>query len=810
LAQHRAARPAVSGRPATPRAPRAPRRPRRGGADGGFFRWLTAPTKRRWLRISVVIVAVPTIILSLMLGYYYIRFAHMIDARLGGEQRPMPRIFGRPFQIEAGQPVSIGELEQRLNDDGYAERAKPEHPGEFSATATSVTLIPRDPAAKKPIPVRVEFSRGAGSVVTKLSAVGGGAVDHVTLEAPLLTELVTGQKARYVKLASIPKVMVQAVIAIEDKRFFEHPGVDPIRAVGAILTNLRGKKTYLEGASTLTQQIVKNTFLTQEKTMRRKVAEQFIALVVEMRLTKEQILELYLNETLIGQRGPFEIHGVAEAARLFFGKDIANITVAEAATIAGVIHSPSQLSPFRHPDRAVERRNLVLKEMASAGFITPEAAAKASKEPLQLTARALENEAPYFVDYVGQQLDEKSRTLMKVKDAAFDVYTTVDLHLQRLAQEAVAEGMTQVDKQLAAHKRPGQAEVAMVVVDPKTGDILALVGGRGYNESQYDRAAVSQRQPGSTFKPFVYLAAFEKMADEGKSDLTPATVMVDEPTTFLFEDKEYSPGNYENEYDGPITLRHALAHSRNVVAVKVAEATGYDRVAALWQSIDAGTTAKPYPAIALGVFEASPIEMATAYTIFPNGGMLRPLHAITHILESGKTHPVPQEKDKTIARPETTFLVTNMMRSVLNEGTGAAAREDGFKLDAAGKTGTTSDLRDAWFVGFTPDLLTVVWVGFDDNKPIGLTGAQAALPIWTAFMKRALAGHADHAFEVPGGVVFADIDRDNGKLATPYCPYVISESFLPGTEPKETCDIHKGPSLLSKIGQWLRKVIRRP
>ncbi len=595
-----------------------PRRPRR--AFGARIpNWITAPFKpgkRRWLRIGLVIVGVPTVLMALTLGYYYIRFAHMIDARLGGEQRPVPRIFGRSFEIEAGQPLSLSEFEQRLNDDGYAERSKPEHPGEFSAAQASVTLIPRDPTVKKVTPMRVDFTKG-GTVVAKVTAVGGGTVDHVTLEAPMLAALATGQKSRYVPLVDIPKRMSQAVISIEDKRFYEHPGVDPIRALGAIVTNIRGNRPYLEGASTLTQQIVKNTFLTPQKTMKRKIEEQFIALVVEMRLTKDQILELYLNEMVFGQRGPFAIRGVAEAARIFFGKDLSNISLAEAATIAGVIQSPSRLSPFRNPDRCVERRNLVLKEMVASGYVTQEAATRAEKEPLTVATRALENEAPYFVDYVSAQLEENSKDLVK-KDAIYDVYTTIDLHLQRLAQEALADGIAEVDKKLVARKKPaGQAQAAMVVVNPKTGEILALVGGRAYNESQYDRAVTSRRQPGSLFKPFVYLAAFEKMADEGKGDLTPATVIVDEPTTFMDGDKPYSPSNYENEYGGPVTLRDALAHSRNIVAIKVAEQTGYDKVADLWTRIGVGTPAKPYPSIALGVFEASPIEIATAYYDFP-------------------------------------------------------------------------------------------------------------------------------------------------------------------------------------------------
>ncbi|MEO8070754.1 MAG: PBP1A family penicillin-binding protein, partial [Acidobacteriota bacterium] len=619
-----------------------------------------------------------------------------------------------------------------------------------------------------------------------------------------------GQRRRYVALANIPRPMIDAVLSIEDRRFYDHPGVDPIGSVGAIITNLRGDKPYLVGGSTLTQQIVKNTFLTPAKTLRRKLQEQFMALVLESRFTKDQILELYLNDVVLGQRGPFEIRGVSEAARIFFGKDVRNLTLAEAATIAGVIQSPSRLSPFRNPERARERRNVVLREMASSKLATAADAEKAENEPLSVSSRGLENEAPYFVDYVAATVDDEYSGLLK-KDAAVDVYTTVDLHMQRLAQEAVGEGLAKVDRQLAARKRKGVAQAALVAVDPRSGEILALVGGRAYNQSQFDRAVAARRQPGSVFKPFVYLAAFEKEAEDNGSDLTPATVIVDEATTFKDGDNDYSPSNYQNEYAGPITLRRALALSRNIVAIKVAEATGYDKVADLWKRVGVGSTAKPFPSIALGVFEATPLEMATAYTIFANNGKVHPLQAITHIVENRKDRPVPKAPLRNVARASTTFLVENMMRSVLNEGTGAGARAEGFALDAAGKSGTTNDLRDAWFIGFTPELLTVVWVGFDNNQPIGLSGSQAALPIWTAFMKRATAGRPNRAFDVPEGVVYADIDPLSGQLASPNCPKTFREAFLEGTAPTEVCELHGGASVtgaLSKIGGFLKNLVR--
>jgi penicillin-binding protein 1B len=421
--------------------------------------------------------------------------------------------------------------------------------------------------------------------------------------------------------------------------------------------------------------------------------------------------------------------------------------------------------------------------MAEAGFISDDAAARAAKEPLIMAQRALEAEAPYFVDFISQELQDKYKSVGTV-----DVYTTLDVHLQRVAQDAMREGITRLDQQLARRRRRAQA--ALIAVDPRNGEILAFVGGRSYNQSQYNRVISARRQPGSVFKPFVYLAAFEHAHAEGLSDVTPASVVLDEPTAFTFNEQTWTPNNYEGEYDGPITLRRALALSRNIATVKVAEAAGYGEVAALWKRVGAGTPPRPDPSIALGVFEASPYEIATAYTIFANGGTIKPLRPITRLVAGGSDLRVQSTAPRTIARPDTTFLVTNMMRSVLNEGTGAGARAAGFSLDAAGKTGTTNDLRDAWFVGFTPELLTVVWVGLDDNRPLGLSGTQAALPIWTSFMTRALAGRASIPFSVPEGVNFADIDRDTGKVAAAGCPRVFREAFIEGTEPTEVCRLH--------------------
>jgi penicillin-binding protein 1B len=760
----------------------------------------------RW-RWPLGVLLVLLIVFVATLARYYVAFGHMIDERLHGERtRAEPRVFARALELRPGQALSPAQLVDRLNDIGYAHRARAEKPGEFAIGREALALVPRAGSHGAKL-MRIVFRR-TGKPGTELNAlqrievVGTPKpVDRLTLEPPLLTALVNAgrEKRRMVPLAQIPKHLVNAVLAIEDRRFYEHPGVDPIRIVGALVSNMFGDRLY-SGASTITQQLARNFFLTDQMeaeqatgrrsfaAYRRKLKEQFMSVVLEGRATKDEILELYLNDVYLGQRGSFAIHGVAEASRLIFGKDVANVTLSEGAMIAGVIQT-ARHSPFRDMARAKERRNVVLNAMAEAGYVSAEAAERASLEPVAIAPRALDSEAPYFVDYIGQEIQAWRPDLAR-GDKPVDVYTTLDLHLQRIAEDALRDGLVDVDKVLARRKRP-PAQAALIAADPRTGDILALVGGRSYNQSQFNRAITARRQPGSVFKPFVYLAAFERAAELARTDLTPATLVWDEPSEFLFEDQPpYAPANYEGEYDGEITLRRALALSRNIVAVKVAESTGYDQVAALWKKIGAGTPPKPYPSIALGVFEATPLEIATAYTLFANGGVMRPLRAIERVADGGKEIAPRQGRTKQIAREDTTFLVMNMMRSVLNEGTGFGARAAGFALDAAGKSGTTNDLRDAWFVGFTPELLTVVWVGLDDNRPVGLSGTQAALPIWTSFMMRALAGRPNKPFEPPAGVTIVDIDRDTGRVAQRGCPRLYKEAFLAGTEPGAVCTLH--------------------
>jgi penicillin-binding protein 1B len=777
---------------------------------------VTLILSRRWIRYLLGAAVVLAFLLIAATTYFYISFGRLIDARLHGErERTLPRVYARPVDVRRGQALSEQDLIGRLNDLGYAHKPRAEQPGEFAIVRTGIVIAPRAGALAGKS-VRVDFTtppvtRRATAVplaasIKGIEVVGAGPVDSVELDSPLLTALMTSsarEKRRHVPLTAIPRQMQQAVLAIEDQRFYSHPGVNPIRFIGAAISNLLGGK--VSGASTITEQLSRMFFFEDEfnaelqtgtrgrswESRLRKVRQVGMAIVLERRLTKEEILELYLNDVYLGQRGSFAIHGVAEASRIFFGKDVANLSVSEAALIAGVINSPATRSPFANAKRAVERRNVVITAMASERYISSDQAERASRDPLKVVARAVDNEAPYFVDLVSQQLNEGFPGLT-TKPGTLDVYTTLDLNMQRAALEAVREGLTKVDTLLSGRRRrrPQPPQAALIAVDPRTGEILAMVGGRSYNQSQFNRAVVANRQPGSVFKPFVFLAAFERGIAEGRTDFTPAALTLDEPSTFEFNGQVWEPKNYD-EYDGAVTWRQALARSRNLGTIQVGYQVGFDNVAALWRRIGVGTAPQAYPSIALGVFELTPLEVAKAYTLFTNNGAVRPLHAIDRIASGDKELKPMPTRLKQVARPDATFLVTNMLRSVLTEGTGAGARAAGFTLDAAGKSGTTNDLRDAWFVGFTPELLTVTWVGYDDNQPLGLSGTQAALPIWAEFMKKALAGRGNHTFAVPEGITWAEIDRDTGKLAAPGCPRTMNESFISGTEPTEYCELHR-------------------
>ena len=720
----------------------------------------------------------------------YRTLSRQLDARLAaGLTPPATMVFGAPFELLPGLGIDRAALSARLDELGYALRDEARRAGEYAVDPETVTLIPREGPQEGRI-ARVRFGRaGDAGYVAAVETPPGRRAERLTLDAPRLSTLHGSdrRRRRAVPLEDMPDDVVRAVLAAEDHRFFAHPGIDAVRIAGAAVTNLTGNRSYLVGASTLTQQLIKNTLLSPEQTLWRKLREQALALLLERRLPKPRILELYLNEVYLGHRGSFAIHGVAQGARALFGKDLRNLTLGEAATMAGLIRAPQTHAPHRHPERARERRNGVLQAMVDLGLVTPDRAMVAAREPLTAVTDAADREAPYLVDFVRTRMADRLDD-WRGSGRALRIETTADLHLQRLAETAVREGLDRI-----AHRRGGGPEsppqAALVAVDPRNGAIRAMVGGRSYQASQFNRAEHARRQPGSVIKPFVYLAALERAAREPGVRFTAASMIDDRPTTFRFGGRPWRPSNYGGVYGGAITARAALAHSRNVAAVKVGELAGFRAIAELWAAASGGATPPAYPSIVLGSFESTPLEVAGAYTVLANRGLRPPLHAVSRITAGDEVIHRAEPAARRAARADSAFLVTSMLRSTFDDGTAASARRNGFAHDAAGKTGTSNDLRDAWFAGFTPTLLAVVWVGMDDDSPLGLTGAEAALPIWTAFMRNALAERTVPGFMPPSGVTLVDVCSDTG-LRAAGCPRSVTAAFASGTEPGARCSRH--------------------
>ena len=494
------------------------------------------------------------------------------------------------------------------------------------------------------------------------------------------------------------------------------------------------------------------------------------------------------------------------------------MTLGEAAFLAGIIRSPNRYSSAdRKPERAAEARDRVLHHMVENHVIPLEAAQAAKKAPLRLVSSGLNTgAAPYFVDMVKDHLLDRFPEPELVSQS-FRIYTTLDPALQRAATAAVEIGMKNVDALLARRyarwrkKQPNEPvpepQVAMVVLDPRTGEIKALVGGRDYGQSQLNRA-LARRQPGSVFKPFVYAAAFSTVVDGVGPVVTPATTVVDEPTTFQFDGKEYTPNNYGEQFHGTVTLREALTRSLNVATVKVAEQVGYGRVVEVARQIGLDPRIQATPAVALGAYEMTPVEVAAGYTVFANGGMrAEPVFIHSVVSADGSTVERVEPRTRPALDPRIAYLVNNVLQDVVNRGTGAVVRTRGFTAPAAGKTGTS---HDGWFAGFTSNLLCVVWIGFDDNRDLGLSGTAAAAPVWAEFMKRAVALPAykdTKAFALPAGVTSVVIDPDTLQLATPSCPVTREEVFVLGTEPTEFCFRHGGRMVTQTPTEgWLSRI----
>ncbi len=711
--------------------------------------------------------------------YFYVHYAKLIDEKLAaGPFAKTSKIFAAPSVVSVGETTTLEDLAAQLARSGYTT-SRTNTLGWYNLREDAIEIFPGSESYfDKEEPGVIQIQNGRIAQIISLR--DNTERTRYSLEPELITNLFDKhrQKRRLVKFEDLPKHLVDAVTSVEDKRFFEHAGFDPLRILKSAYMDIStGRKAY--GASTLTMQLARGLWLTLEKSYTRKAAETLITIHLEQKLTKEQIFEYYANYVPLGRRGSFEIHGFGEAAQAFFGKDVRQLTLEESATLAGVIQLPSYRNPIRWPERAQARRNVVLALMRDNGKISDGQLAQAKVVPLVTSRGATEtNDAPYFVDLVNDTLQEKFGD-RDFQEGAYRLYTTLDLDLQRDAAEAVRIGMAEVDKAIErmykGKPKVPEAQVAMVVLDAQTAEVKALIGGRNYGMSQLNRS-LAKRQPGSIFKPFVYAAALNTGLYDAPEVFTTVSILEDEPTTFTFNGTSYEPGNFKDHFYGPVTMRQALARSLNIPAVKLAESVGYSRVRDLAKK--AGLTEqRATPSIALGAYEATPIDMAGAYTIFPNNGVYTKPSWLQTIRDS-ESHTIYAAKPETrnVLDPRVNYLMVNLLEEVMRSGTGAGARSRGFWQVAGGKTGSS---RDGWFAGFTSKLICVVWVGFDDNTDIKLEGARSALPIWAEFMKRAHTRRAYrnlHGFAAPEGIIGVDIDLANGKGPR-------GEVFIAGTEP---------------------------
>jgi len=729
--------------------------------------------------------------------YFYTQYSRLIDAKLSaGPFTNTAKLFAAPESVAVGDANTPAEIAAELRRSGYTE-ARNNPIGYYLLQPDSIEIFPGPDSYFDQEAGVIHFS--GGKIARIVSLQDNTSRSQYQLEPQLITSLSgpNREKRRIVKFRDIPQVLVDAVTSAEDKRFFMHNGFDPIRIIKAAYVDLKqGRKE--QGASTLSQQLARGFWLDQNKRWTRKLAEVIITLQLEQKLSKEEIFEDYANQVYLGWRGSFEIHGFGEASEAFFGKDLSQINLPEAATLAGMIQRPSYFNPFKSPERTRERRNVVLALIHSNGQISNRDYELAVQSPLNVAGiRSQSVDAPYFVDLVDDDLQTKLQDATNLRSSAFRIYTTLDLNLQRAAAEAVRIGMQEVDQQIKKQRRfkgvpIPEPQVALVAMDPHTAEIRAVIGGRNYGASQLNHA-IRKRQPGSIFKPFVYATALDTAVAGGRQILTASTTVDDEPTTFWFDGKPYEPDNFKHEFHGTVSLRDALAHSMNVATVKVAQMVGYNSVVEMANRAGMNYKIQPTPAVALGAYEITPIEAAGAYTIFSNhGAYVKPSFLTMVRSQDGEVVYKNQIREKPVLDPRVAYLMTNLMEEVLRSGTAAGVRTRGFTVPAAGKTGTS---HDGWFAGYTSELLCIVWVGFDDNSQLDLEGAHSAAPIWAEFMKRALQFREYRdakPFPAPDGIVSIAIDPESGMPATPFCPRTRQEVYIAGTEPVGTCPLHGG------------------
>jgi penicillin-binding protein 1B len=744
----------------------------------------------RWVTYASMVVAGFVAALILVVVAYGAYLATFLELPKSDDHPPL-RLYSGPFLLEPDLSLVHSRLLERLQRLGYRQAKTAQAPGDYQLTEEALTIYLHPQPENHVGATMVTLPLDQGRVTEVLSPLEGTPLFSIFLEPELLSGVrgESRQIREWIPLPQIPPGIIETVLTIEDRRFYSHVGIDPVAVGRALWTNLT-KGGVVQGGSTITQQLAKNLFYSPQRTLGRKFKEALAALVLEVKYSKQNILESYLNEIYLGQAGFVSIFGVREAAHRYFGKTLQALTVDEVAMIAGLIKGPNSYAPTKHPELAKQRRDVVLRRLRQTGLLTEDALLHAVNEPLRVTPpEDILTDAPYFVDAVLRQVEEAGVAPLP---EGMRIDSTLDPMIQQAATESLEKGLAKLEKSYPhlIHS-PDSMQGAVVVLDPKTGFVLALVGGRDYRKSQFNRAVQARRQPGSLFKPFVYLAALEAAREGQTGQLTAASLLTDEPVTFDSETGPWSPQNYDKQFRGPITVRSALEQSLNVPAVQAAKTVGTKPIVQLLHRL--GVTSaidNDLSSVALGSSSVSLTEITSAYGAVANGGIaVKPTAVRSTRDRQGDIvwNGIPDRRQAT--SPQGAYVLTSLLEGVIQRGTGNKANVLGLQGTVAGKTGTTDGYRDAWFVGYTSDLVIGVWVGFDDERSLRLTGSQAALPIWMDLARRIIPPNV-RAFVMPSGVVTRTIDPKTGQLATSQCPEQVSEVFIEGTEPSVYCEVH--------------------
>ncbi|MDR2337528.1 MAG: PBP1A family penicillin-binding protein [Deltaproteobacteria bacterium] len=707
-------------------------------------------------------------------------------------------VLGRIVEISIGADLQQLQVLERLERLTYQRvNGLPSAAGQYFVDETNLLIYSR---ATRTIngalqPERLfELSISDNKVTQILDGKYKSHLTSIVLESELLSfydDQHTVRASKAVPLKDFPPHLINAILAVEDERFYQHFGVDPIAIGRASFVNL-AEGEIKQGASTITQQLIKALFYSNQKSFSRKLAEAFNAILLEMSLSKDEILELYLNEIFLGQEGFTAIYGFAEASLAFFDKDVQKISISEAAILAGVIKAPSSYSPRRYPKSAEKRRNIALAKMKELKFIDEVQYNAALKEELKVsTQQRYVRQAPYFLDFLRKDIESRFATL-KPELRSIKIYTGLDTAYQKCAQEAITNGLQKLEKQYPRLKKLSSLQAILLGVSVQDRQIRSYVGGRDYSKNQFERISMAKRQPGSTFKPFVYLTALDGELNDYKPAKT-TNILLDEPISIKVPGGYWEPKNFDNNFRGEVTFRTALARSLNIPTVELGRKIGIEAILKTAALFNFGNDLPAVPSIVLGAGDVSPLELTQAYLALANYGKIDDILAYTLIADDNASLFTAKANPQQVANPAAVFVLIDILRSVIEQGTGHIIRTLGFNLPAAGKTGTSNDSRDAWFVGFTPTHLATVWVGLDNNKQLGLAGGQAAAPIWAEYMKCISHMEPGADFDIPEGVIFRVIDLDTGLLWSKNCGsnYGIQEIFVSGTEPTIYCDDEK-------------------